>query len=202
MTSFTEDIDFSKPPSSGGQRGAPGYTFFHRSWGMPTHDTFTCPPIGNFVKGYLYKSKVSIDPFARNKKWANYTNDLNPETEADYNMDACDFLNKMVDDGVKADLVIFDPPYSPRQIKECYDGIGLKMAQMDAFRTHWKPERDAINKLLDIGGIVLSFGWNSIGMGKKRLYTVKEILIVCHGPGHNDTICMAEKKAAEQGRLF
>ena len=94
----------------------------------------------------------------------------------------------------KNDLVIFDPPYSPRQIKECYDGIGKKMRQMDAFRTHWKPERDVINELLVPGGYVLSLGWNSIGMGKKRDYTIKELLLVCHGPGHNDTICMAELK--------
>lgn len=31
-------------------------------------------------------------------------------------------------------------------------------------------------------------------MGKKRGYTIEEILLVCHGPGHNDTICMAESK--------
>lgn len=57
-----------------------------------------------------------------------------------------------------------------------------------------------INEILVNGGIVLSFGWNSIGMGNKRGYELLEGLLVCHGPGHNDTICIAEKKL--QSTLF
>jgi hypothetical protein len=38
--------------------------------------------IGGFVKKYLIKVKVSVDPFARNNRWATYTNDLNPDTAA------------------------------------------------------------------------------------------------------------------------
>jgi hypothetical protein len=167
---------------------------FSRFWGMPTKDTFDCKPIGNFIKQYLTNASTSIDPFARNKKWATYTNDLNPNTIAEYHLDSIDFLQMLVDKQIKVDLVIFDPPFSPRQIKECYDEIGLKMEKMDAFRTHWKPERDLIDKLLINNGIVLSCGWNSIGMGNKRFYKIEEILLVCHGPGHNDTICIAERK--------
>jgi len=169
-----------------------------RAWGMPNKDTFDILPIGEFVKRYLHKSNISIDPFARNKRWATYTNDLNPATLAEYHLDVYDFLNMLLSKEVKADLIIFDPPFSPRQIKECYDDIGQKMGSMDAFRTHWKPERDLIDKLLKIGGVVLSFGWNSIGMGAKRAYRQEEILLVCHGPGHNDTICLAERKLQEQ----
>lgn len=166
---------------------------------MPNANTFDCLPIGGFVVKYLAQSAISIDPFARNKLWTTHTNDLNPETLAKHHLDACEFLQMLKIQGIKADLVIFDPPYSPRQIKECYDGIGLKMAQMDAFRTHWKPERDLIDELLIADGTVLSFGWNSIGMGKKRGYEIIEILLVCHGPGHNDTICVAEQR--KQARM-
>jgi hypothetical protein len=173
-----------------------------REWGMPTADTFDCPPIATFVQKYLQESNRSVDPFARNKQWATVTNDLNPDTAADHHEDAAVFLRGLVKRGERFDLVIFDPPYSPRQIKECYDGIGKKMEQMDAFRTHWKPERDAIIDLMDVGGVVLSFGWNSNGMGRKRMFRIEEMLIVAHGPGHNDTICMAERKLAHQGRLF
>jgi len=163
---------------------------FNRVWGMPNKNTCSIKPIGEFVKRYL--KGVSVDPFARDLDWATHTNDLNTTTKAQYNLDALDFLVLMKD--VEAESVIFDPPFSPRQIKECYDSIGKKMGQMDAFRTHWKPERDATNDLLVPGGVVLSFGWNSIGMGQKRGYEIEEILLVCHGPGHNDTICMAERK--------
>lgn len=170
-----------------------------RTWAMPSADTFSIKPIGALVQKYL--EGVSVDPFARNKRWATHTNDLNPETQAEHHLDAADFLRMLVSDGVQADVVLFDPPYSPRQIKECYDGIGKKMAQLDAFRTHWKPERDAINQMLKPGGVVLSFGWNTIGMGSKRGYVPIELLVVCHGPGHNDTLCLVERKAVEQMEL-
>ena len=170
---------------------------------MPNSNTFDCLPIGEFVRSYLRQSKVSVDPFARDNCWATHTNDLNPGTAASHHMDALDFLTAMRIEGIKADLVIFDPPYSPRQIKECYDGIGLKMGGDEAWRTHgWTKEREAIDDILEVGGVVISCGWNSSGMGKRRSYQIIEILMVCHGAGHNDTICVAEKRIAAQGKLF
>ncbi len=163
---------------------------------MPNADTTQCLPISDLVSRYA--SGVVVDPFARNSTWATYTNDLNPETAAKCHMDACEFLEMLVRDGVQADCVIFDPPFSPRQIKECYDNIGKKMNQMDAFRTHWKPERDAINQLVKFNGVVISFGWNTIGMGHGRGYAPEELLVVCHRPGHNDTLVFVERNVAQQ----
>lgn len=165
---------------------------------MPTKDTFDSKPIGSFVGKYLTKSSVSIDPFARNKQWALYTNDLDPRTKAEYHMDALKFLNILSARDIKIDLCLFDPPYSPRQIKECYDGIGLEMGWRDAQRTHaWSKEKNIIRNMMVDNGIVLCFDWNSMGMGKKRGFEIIEILLVCHGAGHNDTICVAERKLKE-----
>ena len=44
------------------------------------------------------------------------------------------------------------------------------------------------------GGIVVSCGWNSNGMGIKRGYILREVLLVAHGGNHNDTICTVEQK--------
>jgi hypothetical protein len=96
----------------------------NRVWAMPTADTFDCPPIGELVKRYL--RGVSVDPFARNKRWATYTNDLNPETQAEFHMDAAAFLGLLRALGVEADCILLDPPYSPRQIAECYKAAGIK----------------------------------------------------------------------------
>ena len=166
----------------------------HRTWAMPSHETFSIPPIGDFVRRYLRDSRVSIDVFARNNRWATYTNDLNSETQAECHEDSETFLLKLRAQGVRADLILFDPPYSPRQIKECYDSVGLKMAQDEALRTAWKKERDVIKGIVRPGGWVLSFGWNSCGMGITRGFEIAEVMLVCHGCGHNDTICMAERK--------
>lgn len=165
-----------------------------RTWAMPHSDTFSVPPIGEFVKKYLKNSKVSVDPFARNKEWATYTNDLNPETSAQYHLDALEFMEGLAEQGVKADLVIFDPPYSPRQLVECYKQVGRKATMQDTQAKSWSDWKNAIANITDKNSIVLSFGWNTVGMGKKRGFEIVEILMVCHGGQHNDTICMAETR--------
>jgi hypothetical protein len=173
-----------------------------RKWAMPSADTFSVPPIGEFVKSYLRHSKVSIDPFARNKRWATYTNDLNTKTEAEYHLDAEEFLCQLVNNGVMAVLIIFDPPYSPRQIMECYDEIGLKSPDGGHNSSLYARCKRVINRLLGVGGVVLSFGWNTHGMMTHKVYEIEEILLVCHGQAHNDTICMAERKIAHQPDLL
>ena len=91
---------------------------FSRVWAMPNSDTFKVKPIGEFVKKYLDKSKVSVDSFARNNSWCSYTNDINPTTIAQYHLDAEAFHLELVKKEIKCDLWVFDPPYSPRQLKE------------------------------------------------------------------------------------
>ena len=95
----------------------------NRFWAMPDSNTFQIKPIREFVLKYLNESKISVDPFSRNSALANYTNDLNPDTTAQYHLTAFDFLTELINKGVRADLIIFDPPYSLRQAKECYDAF-------------------------------------------------------------------------------
>lgn len=166
-----------------------------RHFSMPNAETFNVPPIGAFVQKYLAASKVSVDPFARNNSWATYTNDINPETSALYHMDAQAFCTKLATLEIYADLGFFDPPYSPRQISECYRAAGIKVTSNDTQNSRlYKRTRDALDCLIKPGGIVLSFGWNTNGMGKSRGYEIIELALVAHGGAHNDTICMAERK--------
>ncbi len=163
---------------------------------QPSRDTFDILPINRLVKSYLMNSNVSIDPFARNKRWATYTNDLNPDTNAEFHMDAKDYLEMLINQEVKADLILFDPPYSLTQIKECYEGFGRRMSQRES-KGFYGDLRDVFDRVLLPGGIAISFGWNSIGMGKSRGYEIVEILMVCHGRAHNDTLCVVDRKSAQ-----
>lgn len=166
---------------------------------MPSADTFDVKPIGEFVKKYLHG--ISVDPFARNKRWATHTNDLNPNTAAEHHMDAVEFLSMLADNGVLADCIIFDPPYSPRQITECYAEAGLTATMADTQSGRFKADcRRQIRRLVRHGGIVLSFGWNSIEQGPE--FCIEEIMLICHGGDHNDTICMAERRLLEQLDLY
>jgi len=170
---------------------------FSREWAMPSHDTFSIFPIGAFVQRYLKGSKRSVDPFARNNRHATFTNDINPNTAAEHHMDAVAFLEHLSSQGHDGtiDLAILDPPYSPRQITECYKEIGVKVSMTDTqSAVLYQKVRHALFPLLTPTATVLSFGWNSVGMGSGMGFEPLEYLLVAHGGAHNDTICVAERR--------
>lgn len=49
---------------------------------------------------------------------------------------------------------------------------------------------------------MISFGWNSNGIGKKHHFDITRILVVAHGGHHNDTIVTVEKKAYSKISIF
>jgi hypothetical protein len=150
-----------------------------RVWAIPNADTFDVEPIHNFVWKYLNKSKVSIDPFARNKRWATHTNDLNPETAADFHMEALEFIEALCARGIKADLAIWDPPYSLEQCSRSYQQVGRKVTECDTqIFGRWTEHRHALNSILSNDAVVLTFGWNSQGMGKKHGFELEELMLV------------------------
>ena len=163
-----------------------------REWAMPNHKTFEIKPIDNFIRQYLpSKPCIILDPFAhRPSDYGAITNDLNPQSKVQFHLDALDFLRLYEDESV--DLVLFDPPYSPRQLKECYDNIGQSLH--DTKSSVWSNWKKEIMRIVKPGGGVLSFGWNTVGIGKTRGFEIKHILIVSHGGMHNDTLCMFEEK--------
>lgn len=168
---------------------------FSREWAMLSKDTFSVKPIANFVQKYLKQSRCSVDPFARNCNWASYTNDINPNTSAHSHMDAIEFIKSIQNMDDRIDLVILDAPYTPRQISECYKEIGRKVTMEDTQNSRFmKDVKDAADKLLRRGGVVLSFCYNSSGMGINRGYEIEEIKLINGGAAHNDIICMAERK--------
>lgn len=179
---------------------------FEYHWCMPSGDTFSMKPIANLLELMymgLSDGAVIIDPFARNymlpekhsNRLAYLSNDLNKDTSAMFHMDSVAFLQMIEREGLKADLVLFDPPYSPRQMKELYDSVGLSMGQRGAQRcASWKEERDIIAQIIKPKGIIMSFGWNSMGMGKNRGFEKKHLMLLTHGAAHNDTICLTEQK--------
>ncbi len=166
-----------------------------RAWCMPSADTFEMAPVGALLDRWLHGCVVIVDPFARNGRRGTLRNDLNPETRAEYHLEAEDFLARMLADGVVADAVMFDPPYSPRQISEVYAAIGRVCGTKDTQNSVLNAGvRRGLDRLLRPGGVALSFGWNSAGFGRPMGFDVLEILLCSHGGAHNDTICVVERK--------
>lgn len=162
-----------------------------RVWAMPNKNTFEIKPIAALLKEEI-TAGVWIDPFANKSKCATITNDLNPLYDTDYHLDALDFLKLFADKSI--DGVLYDPPFSPRQVAECYHGVGMNITSETTRQSFWSKQKQQISRIVKIGGKVISFGWNSGGIGMKYGFEIKRILLVPHGGSRNDTICVVEEK--------
>lgn len=119
---------------------------FERIWAMPNKNTFEILPIKNLISEEVNLEKLWIDPFANRNKIASITNDLNPEFDTDHHLDALDFL-KLFDDA-SVDGVLYDPPYSPRQVSECYKNIGHNVTNETTRASFWKNHKKEISKIV------------------------------------------------------
>lgn len=163
----------------------------NRKWCMPNKNTFDIKPIKEMIDKYMVEG-VIIDPFANKNKIATITNDLDEQYDTNYHMDATDFLKMFKDNSV--DMVLYDPPYSPRQVSECYKNLGKTVNMQTTQASYWSNQKKEIGRILKPNGIVITCGWNSGGIGKKYGMEIQEILLVPHGGWHNDTIVTVEKK--------
>lgn len=160
----------------------------------PESETFKIPAVRELLTRWLAGAKVIVDPFARNSKYGSLTNDLDPDTSAQYHLKAEEFCQAMVERAVVADAVLFDPPYSPRQISDAYKGVGLAVTMQDTQNAVlYRNVRMLLNKLLRPGGVAVSFGWSSAGFGIDG-FILREVLLCCHGAARNDTIVVVEEK--------
>jgi hypothetical protein len=164
-----------------------------RIFEQPNKETFNMPGIRRWMWHHIEAADIIVDPFAGNQQFATYTNDLNPKSKAQYHLHAFDFLAMLKTEGVKADLVLLDPPYSLRQMKEIYNSIGNEIDMRESQR-FYGDLRDAVMDICSPNATVISFGWNSIGMTKRRGFKIEKILLVCHGRAHNDTICVLDRR--------
>lgn len=160
---------------------------------MPNKNTFDIKPVKELIQSELTDG-TWIDPFANQNKLATITNDLNPAYDTNYHMDALDFLKTFQNESV--DGVLYDPPYSPRQVTECYQGVGINVTSETTRASFWGNQKKEISRIVKPGGKVITFGWNSGGIGRKYGFEITRILLIPHGGWHNDTICTVEVKVA------
>lgn len=113
-------------------------------------------------------------------------NDTDPDAPAEFHQDALELVNEMK--GLsKFKTVLLDPPYSYRKSMELYGG--RKMSQFNALK-------NAILDILTDDGIVITFGYHSVSMGKKRGFEQEEIYLMSHGGAIHDTIAVIERRVS------
>lgn len=168
-----------------------GEILFNRKFARANHWTFKIKPIGELLERYVGDGKGWVDPFAGTSRVAEITNDMDKKHDTTYNLDAQDFVKK-----IKGNIngVLFDPPYSYRQISEHYKEVGKKAGYKDTSYNFYRRIIDPLSRKVKLGGYAISLGWNSNGFCKKNGFEIVEILLVAHGLHHNDTIVTVEKK--------
>lgn len=164
----------------------------NRIWAMPNKNTFQIKPVNDLINKYNKGNLYSIDPFANKSTLAWITNDIDPQYSTTFHKDALDFLKTFKDDCV--DLVLYDPPFSPRQVSECYKKMNMTVNKETTQASYWSKQKNEIARIIKPNGLCISCGWNSNGIGKTRGFEIIEILLVAHGGNHNDTIITVERK--------
>lgn len=149
-----------------------------RVWAMPNKQTFQIKAIKKLILDYQKQDEIWLDLFPY-----------------PFYKDAQEVLEEYISSGKLFDGVLFDPPYSPRQLKECYDNRGE--ALHDTKSSVWSTWKNGTSNIIKPGGICISFGWSTNGLGKNRGFEIERILLVAHGGNHNDTICTVERKIQE-----
>lgn len=169
----------------------------NRIWAMPSSKTFKIKPIKELITNYMEHNKINIDPFANDSIFKDFTitNDIDTQYDTNYHLDALDFLKIFKDSEV--DLVLYDPPYSPRQVSEVYKKLGKSVNMQTTQASYWSNQKKEIARITKKGGYVITCGWNSGGIGKSNGFEIVEILLVPHGGWHNDTIVTVERKVKE-----
>mgnify|MGYP000320290889 CR=1 FL=1 len=106
-----------------------------RVWAMPNCRTFSIKPVAELIEMYRPEG-ISIDPFSNNARLADITNDLNPDCESDFHLDAKDFLEQFEDESIS--MVLYDPLI----LRDRY----LSVTSISDIRLIWKLRKAVIGK--------------------------------------------------------
>ena len=165
-----------------------------RVWAMPSKWTFQVKPLRAIIDKYKLPGQIWADPFAGFTSPAEYQNDLNPASPALSHKEAQAFMEDLLGDPGLVDGVIFDPPYSLTQVSRSCKDMGLQFKGAENPTGGFPRVRDLIAAVVKPGGHVISYGWNTVGMGKGRGFEPVEYLICSHGGNRNDTLVTVERR--------
>lgn len=154
-------------------------------------DTHTWPIFEKLFYKYQNKIKsagidgISYDLFARNCQFCDVTNDINPNTKAQINLDAEIFIKNTKTN--ISNLIIFDPPFSDRQAKDKYSTSNLYASDSKKISNI----TNEFQRVLVPGGYVIKCGYNSTPIKNLKMI---EMVIINFGGSRNDVIISIHQK--------
>lgn len=158
-------------------------TFLIRHFRCPLHRyTFSVKTIRDWVEATC-EGKV-LNLFAGQTRLAldETRNDLDPAMPADSHCDALEFLRAY--EGEKFGTILLDPPYAYRKSMELYKGMVC---------SPFRQLKDELVRHLHPGGLVITFGYHSVVMGRVRGFRPEQLAIFSHGGAIHDTLATAER---------
>jgi hypothetical protein len=144
--------------------------------------TFQAKPIKNWVVSRCEGKTLNLFSGLTNLGIGEYRVDINPEYAPDYVGDVYDFITSTEE---IYDTIILDPPYSLRKSIELYNGN---------YTSKFKLIADKIPQILSSTGKVISFGYHTTFLGKKRGFELEEVCIFGHSGAQHATIAIVENK--------
>ena len=111
-------------------------------------------------------------------------NDIDDIALKDYQMDALDFVKYAIKENMSFDTIILDPPYAYRKAMEMYNGN---------YTSKFKQIADLVLEILNKDGKVISFGYHSTFLGKKRNTKLVKLCVFAHGGAQHCTIGIIEE---------
>ncbi|UOE47837.1 hypothetical protein MTO98_25845 [Mucilaginibacter sp. SMC90] len=144
--------------------------------------TFSVRPVREWVEGNAEGHVLNL--FAGKTLLAldEVRNDIDPDMTAEFHLDALEFLRTWK--GRRFNTVILDPPYAYRKSMELYNGhICSPFRQL----------KDALLPVVQPGGLVITFGYHSIVMGRNREFKLEKLALFSHGGAIHDTIACLER---------
>lgn len=149
--------------------------------------TFQSPKIRAWVEQNSSGKCLNLFAGMTKLKIDEVRNDIDKNALAEFHKDAVDFVKEWT--GEKFDTVIIDPPYSYRKSMEMYGGN---------FSSRFKILADLIPSILKDGGKVISFGYHSTFLSRKRNANLIELCVFAHGGAQHCTIAIIELVKTEE----
>ena len=150
----------------------------------PKRFTFEMPKLRAWIEAQCVGRGCVLNLFA-GKTLLNlpeFRVDLDKESPADWHGDAFEFVQGCTK---SFDAVILDPPYNIRKAREKYG---------ERWIGQFTKIKNALPRIVVPGGIVITLGYDTVGMSMSRGFRKIGICVICHNGDHNDTLVVVERK--------
>lgn len=147
--------------------------------------TFQAPKIKEWVESRSSGLVLNLFAGPTLLNLSEIRNDIDKDMPAHYHLDALEMVLNFKDNKVFFDTIILDPPYSYRKSIEFYNGN---------YSSKFRLIADNLDSILNKDGRIISFGYHTTFMGKKRGFELEELCVFGHSGAQHATIAIVEKR--------